>query len=40
MRRKLMDSTLAKRFGWVAPTALDDGLARTVAYYRAECLPA
>jgi len=35
MKRKLMDSSLAARFGWTALTGLDEGLARTVSYFRA-----
>lgn len=38
MKRKLMDSTLARGYGWTAPTALDEGLALTLAYYRTEVL--
>lgn len=40
MARKLMDSSLARRFGWTAPTSLDEGLARTLEYYRREVLVA
>jgi GDP-L-fucose synthase len=35
MKRKLMDSSVAAGFGWVAPTSLDEGLARTLDYFQA-----
>lgn len=36
MRRKLMDSSLAAGFGWSPQTSLAEGLARTIAFYRAQ----
>jgi GDP-L-fucose synthase len=34
MARKLMDSGRARAHGWNAPTSLDEGLTRTVEFYR------
>lgn len=34
MQRKLMDSSLAAGHGWRAPTSLESGLQKTLAYYR------
>ncbi len=39
MARKLMDSGRARAHGWNAPTSLDEGLARTVEFYRQEVVP-
>ena len=36
MRRKLMDSSLARGYGWAPATQLDEGLRRTIEYYRTE----
>jgi GDP-L-fucose synthase len=36
MRRKLMDSSLARGYGWAPTTGLDEGLARTIDHYRRE----
>ena len=33
MKRKLMDVSLAKSWGWTARTALKDGIAKTYAFY-------
>ena len=34
MRRKVMDVSRARDWGWTAAVGLDDGLARTYAWYR------
>lgn len=39
MRRKLMDVSRARAWGWSATTALGDGLAATYAWYLAEVAP-
>jgi len=31
--RKLMDSSLAKEYGWLAPTDIDTGIAKTIDWY-------
>jgi dTDP-D-glucose 4,6-dehydratase len=31
--RKLMDSSIAKTFGWVAPTDIDTGIRKTIDWY-------
>jgi GDP-L-fucose synthase len=40
MRRKLMDSSTARTYGWAPSTELDEGLARTIDHYRSEVRPA
>ena len=36
MKRKLMDVSRAKAWGWTAGTSLKDGLAQAYEFYRAE----
>lgn len=39
MKRKLMDVSLARKWGWSTKTSLAEGLAETYAYYVAEVAP-
>ena len=36
MKRKLMDNTKLKEFGWISKTSLKEGLKKTIEYYKSK----